>query len=250
MGLFNVFRKQQQRQQPPFPDDDLNFQEPSFPPPPGMAPQEFDSKMAAFESQQMKRQPKQMSELQAVKQAVGEPDFSMDKQPLPEFEMRNARPALSAKPRPSFEEALSSIPQQTEPRQIGEEDESKDYEKYQDEHAHEELYEEHEEELEDEVQQQQPEPEPEQQPEMRMPSFSPQKSVPLEPIFVNETVYKSVLRELTSLNRFTADAQALLTKMSALQSEMYPQFDAWHATYEDIHKKLIFIDKTLFEKKS
>ena len=71
--------------------------------------------------------------------------------------------------------------------------------------------------------------------------------VPLKPVFVEVERFKDILDDLNSTRISLKDGVEIMSKLEEIRLEKDKNFDNWKSQLEDIQRKLIFIDKTLFE---
>ncbi|MFC1801095.1 hypothetical protein ACFLZB_01415 [Nanoarchaeota archaeon] len=71
--------------------------------------------------------------------------------------------------------------------------------------------------------------------------------MPEMPVFVKIEDYKDVLDVMNILRNKVDDAKDTLRKINELKNEEDAELDLWHATLEDVERKIDFVDKTLFE---
>lgn len=69
-----------------------------------------------------------------------------------------------------------------------------------------------------------------------------------KPIFVQVSQYKELLAEITESVNALKNSEDILQKLNELKTNGDKQLEKWRLSFEDIQRKLIFIDKTLFEK--
>jgi hypothetical protein len=69
------------------------------------------------------------------------------------------------------------------------------------------------------------------------------------PIFVEAKLYKGVISDLTTLRNVIKDSVDRLQTISDLRDDREKNYDVWHKQIEDIQKKLIYADNSLFSKK-
>jgi len=73
------------------------------------------------------------------------------------------------------------------------------------------------------------------------------KHVPLKPVFVEVEKFKDVLDDLNSTKISLKDGEEIMSKLEEIRLEKDKNFDKLKTRLEDIQRKLIFIDRTLFE---
>jgi hypothetical protein len=67
-------------------------------------------------------------------------------------------------------------------------------------------------------------------------------------VFVDVSQYSTVLGELDKLKSVISKGQSTLNGLMSMKSEEDAEFERWRNVLEDMERKLLFIDKTLFEK--
>jgi len=70
---------------------------------------------------------------------------------------------------------------------------------------------------------------------------------PVRPVFVEVERFKDVLDDLNSAKILLKDGAEIMSKLEEIRLEKDKNFDKWKTQLEDIQRKLIFIDRTLFE---
>jgi len=70
------------------------------------------------------------------------------------------------------------------------------------------------------------------------------------PLFIQVALYKRMLAELAEGVNVLKNNETILLKLNDLRNAGDKQFEAWRLNLEDIERKLVFVDKTLFEKVS
>jgi hypothetical protein len=69
------------------------------------------------------------------------------------------------------------------------------------------------------------------------------------PIFVEAKLYKGVIDDLTTLRNVLKDGADRLQTISDIRDDREKNYNIWHKQIEDIQKKLIYADSSLFSKK-
>jgi hypothetical protein len=69
------------------------------------------------------------------------------------------------------------------------------------------------------------------------------------PIFVEASFYKGVMDDLGVLKNVLKDSSDRLQMISDLRDDKEKNYNIWHKQIEDIQKKLIYADNSLFGKK-
>lgn len=67
-----------------------------------------------------------------------------------------------------------------------------------------------------------------------------------EPIFVEVQHYKALMDEISTVKNRLKESADVLQKVADLKESQEADFEKWHNTLQDIQRKLIFVDKTLF----
>ena len=70
-----------------------------------------------------------------------------------------------------------------------------------------------------------------------------------KPIFIDAKLYKGVMDDIGVLKNVLKDSADSLVKISDLKDDREKNYSIWHKQIEDIQKKLIYADNTLFSKK-
>ena len=73
------------------------------------------------------------------------------------------------------------------------------------------------------------------------------EAAPLKPIFVRIEKFKEIKRSSGIIRNDLRNADEVLAKLQAMKGDKDKEFSKWQKTIEDIQKKMIFIDKTLFK---
>jgi len=76
-----------------------------------------------------------------------------------------------------------------------------------------------------------------------------EKPVLDKPIFVKADDYKSILGAMTVIKSKIEDSEKILTEINDLKNTKDKSFEQWRNELEDIQRKLLYIDKTLYEKR-
>ena len=66
--------------------------------------------------------------------------------------------------------------------------------------------------------------------------------------FVEKNAYESVVAEMANAEASLHKTQATMDDLIALKTEADTKIDEWRASLEDVERKLLYIDKVLFEK--
>jgi len=67
------------------------------------------------------------------------------------------------------------------------------------------------------------------------------------PVFVKIDEYKNVLDVMNMIRNKIEDAKEVLAKINELKNEEDAELELWHTGLDEIERKIVFIDKTLFE---
>ena len=68
-----------------------------------------------------------------------------------------------------------------------------------------------------------------------------------KPLFVLIDNYRGVLEELSETKNLLKNSEDILFRMNGLKNEMDKKYGLWNSQLEDVQRKLVFVDKTLFE---
>ena len=67
------------------------------------------------------------------------------------------------------------------------------------------------------------------------------------PVYVRIDEYKDVLDVMNMIRNKIEDAKETLAKINELKNEEDAELELWHTGLEEVERKVIFVDKTLFE---
>ena len=67
------------------------------------------------------------------------------------------------------------------------------------------------------------------------------------PLFVNVTQYRDVLEKATEINAKLKEAEDTLERLNDIDSSKETEFEKWRKTMEEIQRKLILTERSLFE---
>ena len=70
------------------------------------------------------------------------------------------------------------------------------------------------------------------------------------PVFVRIEEYKDVLDVMNMIKNKIDEAKETLGKINELKNEEDAELELWHSGLEEVERKVMFIDKTLFEPES
>lgn len=79
--------------------------------------------------------------------------------------------------------------------------------------------------------------------------FFKSKSEELKPVFLKIEAFESITHDLAQVRASLEDDTTLLASLAELETEQDQAYIKWRTTLEDIHKKLLFIDETLFKRR-
>ena len=67
------------------------------------------------------------------------------------------------------------------------------------------------------------------------------------PVYVRIDEYKDVLDIMNMIRNKIDNAKEILNKINELKNEEDAELELWHTGLEEVERKIVFIDKTLFE---
>ncbi|MEE9525278.1 MAG: hypothetical protein V3V78_01580 [Candidatus Woesearchaeota archaeon] len=67
------------------------------------------------------------------------------------------------------------------------------------------------------------------------------------PVYVRIEEYKDVLDVMNMIRNKIEDAKETLAKINELKNEEDAELELWHTGLEEVERKVVFVDKTLFE---
>jgi len=67
------------------------------------------------------------------------------------------------------------------------------------------------------------------------------------PVFVKIDEYKDVINVMNMVKNKIDEAKETLGKINELKNEEDAELELWHTGLEEVERKIMFIDKTLFE---
>jgi len=67
------------------------------------------------------------------------------------------------------------------------------------------------------------------------------------PLFVKVDDYRRIMADLDLILNDLKESNNLIVRLNSIKNGLDTQFDRWHSEMEDLQRKLVFIDKTLFE---
>ena len=86
-------------------------------------------------------------------------------------------------------------------------------------------------------------------PEKSSKKFFKQKSEDYKPVFLKINAFESITNDIAQVRASLEDDNTLLASLTELEIEQDQAYAKWRATFEDVHKKLLFIDETLFKRR-
>jgi hypothetical protein len=69
-----------------------------------------------------------------------------------------------------------------------------------------------------------------------------------KPIFVSINSYRDMIDEISLVDNLIRENEDILVRISEFGEDSNKEFNKWDAALKDIQKKLIFVDRQLFEK--
>jgi hypothetical protein len=75
------------------------------------------------------------------------------------------------------------------------------------------------------------------------------KPVITKPLFVKADDYKSILGAMSVIKVKIEDSEKILNDLNELKNLKDKSFEKWRTELEDIQRKLLYVDKTLYEKR-
>lgn len=70
------------------------------------------------------------------------------------------------------------------------------------------------------------------------------------PVFVRIEDYKEVINIMGMIKEKIEEAKETLSKINDLKNEEDAEIELWHTGLEEVERKVMFVDKTLFEPES
>ena len=67
------------------------------------------------------------------------------------------------------------------------------------------------------------------------------------PVYVRIDEYKDVLDIMNMIRNKIESAKETLAKINELKNEEDAELELWHTGLEEVERKVVFVDKTLFE---
>lgn len=67
------------------------------------------------------------------------------------------------------------------------------------------------------------------------------------PVYVRIDEYKDILNVMNMIRNKIEEAKETLNKINELKNEEDAELELWRAGLEEVERKVIFVDKTLFE---
>lgn len=71
--------------------------------------------------------------------------------------------------------------------------------------------------------------------------------IPAEPLFINVTGFRTILGDLTSIKNEIKVCDKILDRLNDIKNQEDKQLEKWCSYLEDLERKLIYVDKILFE---
>ncbi len=68
-----------------------------------------------------------------------------------------------------------------------------------------------------------------------------------KPIFVKVGLYRNILNEVTLSGTVLRESESSLSRLNSVRSEEDSEFEKWRKHMNDIQRKLIYVDKILFD---
>lgn len=81
------------------------------------------------------------------------------------------------------------------------------------------------------------------------PELKPKPSKIEKPIFVSVTHYRKVLGDITNIQLECENCSIIIDSVSSVRNQQDTSYNNWRSKMEDLQRKFLFMDKTLFEKK-
>jgi len=69
----------------------------------------------------------------------------------------------------------------------------------------------------------------------------------IKPLFVESNDYKSILTGINTVKRRIKEAEVIFDNLQILKKDQEKLFKTWQNELEDIQRKLVYVDKTIFE---
>ena len=70
---------------------------------------------------------------------------------------------------------------------------------------------------------------------------------PESPLFVNMDGYKEILGDIDNMKNELKDAEELIGRLNDIKNAKDKEFEKWRSELEDIQRKLLYVDKVIFE---
>lgn len=68
----------------------------------------------------------------------------------------------------------------------------------------------------------------------------------VKPIFVNVSIFRNILDELNAARNTLREAQDTVARLSDFREDHDREFKKWQSVLQDMQKKFVYVDKTLF----
>ncbi|MBN1386448.1 hypothetical protein JW968_05755 [Candidatus Woesearchaeota archaeon] len=87
-------------------------------------------------------------------------------------------------------------------------------------------------------------------PELSLPESKPdkQRKEISGPVYVRVEAFRKILEDLVVIENDVKQSEAVMIRLNELKNEKDRQFLVWKDELEDIQRKLVFVDNTLFER--
>lgn len=79
------------------------------------------------------------------------------------------------------------------------------------------------------------------------PNIIPEKHVTNKEIFVRTENFKFVVDNLNSIKKKIKESEKALARLNDIKNSEDKEYEKWHSQLEDVQRKLMYADKTLFE---
>jgi hypothetical protein len=74
-----------------------------------------------------------------------------------------------------------------------------------------------------------------------------EKQMPKKPIFVKSDDYKQILDSISIIRNKLKETESIAARLNEIKNMKDKEFERWRSELEDIQRKTLYIDKTLFE---
>lgn len=79
------------------------------------------------------------------------------------------------------------------------------------------------------------------------PKIIPEKHITHKEIFVRTENFKHVVDNLNSIKKKIKESENALSRLNDVKNDEDKQYEKWHSQLEEVQRKLMFVDKMLFE---